>query len=77
MRINTIYSLQFAICLINDNNMFRFKQLFDRFLKYLCSLFIMADGLINCYALYVFIAFSWHICLKDIGQNIEIVFLEF
>ncbi len=47
VRINTIWLFQFVICPINDNNIFRFKILFDRFLKYLCFLFIMIGGLIH------------------------------
>ncbi len=38
MWINTNQLFQFVICPINDNNNFRFKQFFDRFLKYLCFL---------------------------------------
>ncbi len=39
--MNTIWLFQFVICPINDNTIFRF-------LKYLCFLFIMIGGLINC-----------------------------
>ncbi len=46
--MNTIWLFQFVICSINDNKFFRFKTFFDRFLKYLCFLFIMIGGLINC-----------------------------
>ncbi len=47
--VNKYYLVvQFVICQINDNNSFRFKQFFDKFLKYLCFLFIMTGGLINC-----------------------------
>ncbi len=67
--INTIWLFQFVIFPINDNNIFRFKLFFDRFLKYLCFFFIMIGGLVNCYVLYV--SFSWHVCLKEIGQNVE------
>ncbi len=35
----------------------------------------MTGGLVN-EALYVFIAFSWHVCLKDIGQNVEVFFYQ-
>ncbi len=45
---NTICLFQFVICQINDNKLFRFKQFFDRFIKYLCFLFIMIGCLINC-----------------------------
>lgn len=38
---------QFAICQINSNNIFTFKQVFGRFLKYLCFLFFMTGDLIN------------------------------
>ncbi len=37
--INTNLFFLFVICPINDNNMFRFKQCFDRLLKYLFSLY--------------------------------------
>ncbi len=33
MRINTIWLFQFVICQINYIKMFRFKQIFDRYLK--------------------------------------------
>ncbi len=46
--MNTIWLFQFVIFPINDNNIFRFKQFFDVFLKYLGFLFIMIGGLINC-----------------------------
>ncbi len=35
----------------------------------------MTGGLVN-EALYVFIAFSWHVSLKDIGQNVEVFFIK-
>ncbi len=64
--INTIWLFQFVLCPINDNNIFRCKQFFDRFLKYLFSLYY--DRLSNKLST---VSFSWHVCLKDIGQNVE------
>ncbi len=69
MGINTIWLFQFVICPINDNNIFRFKQFFDRFLKYMFSLYY--DRWSNKLLSTVCVSFSWQVCLKDIGQNVE------
>ncbi len=66
--IYTIWLFQFVICPINDYNICRFKQFLDRFLKYLFSLYY--DRWSNKLST-VCILFSWHLCLKDIGQNVE------
>ncbi len=66
--INTIWLFQFVICPINDNNIFRCKCFFNRFLNYVFSLYY--DRWSNKLST-VCVSFSWHVCLKDIGQNVE------
>ncbi len=51
--INTIWLFHFVICPINDTNLFRLNFVFDRFLKYLFSLYY-DGGLINSYPCFLF-----------------------
>ncbi len=67
--INNIWLFQFVICPINDYTFFRFKQFFGRFLKYLFSLDYDRWSIQLLSTLCA--SFSWHVCLKDNGQNVE------
>ncbi len=70
MGINTIWLFQFVICPINDNNIFRFSFFFRRIPKiFVFSLYY--DRWSNKLLSTVCISFSWRVCLKDIGQNVE------
>ncbi len=63
-----LFGCLFVICPINDYNMFRLKKIGQIPKIFVFSLY--CDRWSNKLST-VCISFSWHLCLKDIGQNVE------